>query len=131
MKIKINYDFPAYTETWVKPETSASKVQSNNQYRQESFAWFERFQSPPLLIFVGPLPDWLTDSLVSAFICSWLFWLSVRFIITASTLYAISNSLNGQLDLVFVLDPSELMVSWIDALVVQEDRYHPTLEWTI
>jgi len=43
----------------------------------------------------------------------------------------ISNSLNRQLDLVFVLHPSEVTVSRIDSLVVPEDRYHPTLELTI
>jgi len=43
----------------------------------------------------------------------------------------IRNSLNRQLDLVFVLDPSEVTVSRIDQLVVPEDQYHPTLELTI
>jgi len=43
----------------------------------------------------------------------------------------IRNSLNRQLDLVFVLDPSEVTVSRIDPLVVPEDQYHPTLELTI
>jgi len=43
----------------------------------------------------------------------------------------IRNSLNGQLDLVFVSDPSEVTVSRIDALVVPEDQYHPTMELTI
>jgi len=42
----------------------------------------------------------------------------------------IRNSLNGQLDLVFVLYPSEVTVSRIDPLVVPEDRYHSTLELT-
>jgi len=42
----------------------------------------------------------------------------------------IRNSLNGQLDLVFVSDSSEVTVSRIDALVVPEDRYHPTLVLT-
>jgi len=37
----------------------------------------------------------------------------------------IRNSLNRQLDLVFVSDPSEVTISRIDALVVPEDRYHP------
>jgi len=37
-------------------------------------------------------------------------------------------SLNIQFDLVFVLDPCEVTVCRIDALVVPEDRYHPTLE---
>jgi len=41
------------------------------------------------------------------------------------------NSLNRQLDLVFVLDPSEITVSRIDPLVVPVDRYHPTLKLTI
>jgi len=39
-------------------------------------------------------------------------------------------ALSRQLDLVFVLDPSEVLVSRIDPLVVPEDRYHPTLELT-
>jgi len=43
----------------------------------------------------------------------------------------IRNSLNRQLDLVFVLDPSEVTISRIDPLVVPEDQYHPTLELTI
>jgi len=43
----------------------------------------------------------------------------------------ICNSLNRQLDHVFVLDPSEVTVSRIDPLVVPEDRCHPTLELTI
>jgi len=42
----------------------------------------------------------------------------------------IRNSLNRQLDLVFVLDPSEVTISRIDPLVVPEDQYHPTLELT-
>jgi len=42
----------------------------------------------------------------------------------------IHNSLNRQLDLVFVLDPSEVTVSRIDPIVVPEDQYHPTLELT-
>jgi len=40
----------------------------------------------------------------------------------------IRNSLNRQLDLVFVSDPSEVTVSRIDDLVVPEDRYHPTMD---
>jgi len=43
----------------------------------------------------------------------------------------IRNSLNRQLDLVYVLDPSEVTVSRIDPLVVPEDQYHPTSELTI
>jgi len=43
----------------------------------------------------------------------------------------IRNSLHRQLDLVFVLVPSEITVSRIDPLVVPEDRYHPTLELKI
>jgi len=43
----------------------------------------------------------------------------------------IRNSLHRQLDLVFVLDPSEITVSRIDPLVVPDDRYHPTLELKI
>jgi len=43
----------------------------------------------------------------------------------------IRNSLNRQLDLVFVSDSSEVTVSRIDALVVPEDRYHPTMELTV
>jgi len=43
----------------------------------------------------------------------------------------IRNSLNRQLDLVFVLALSEVTVSRIDPLVVPEARYHPTLELTI
>jgi len=43
----------------------------------------------------------------------------------------VRNSLNIQLDLVFVSDPSEDTVSRSDALVVPEDRYHPTMEFTI
>jgi len=43
----------------------------------------------------------------------------------------IRNSLNRQLDLVFVLDPSEVTVCIIVPLVVPEDRYHPTLELKI
>jgi len=43
----------------------------------------------------------------------------------------IRNSLKKQLDLVFVSDPFEVTVSRIDALVVPEDRYHPTLDLTI
>jgi len=43
----------------------------------------------------------------------------------------IRNSLNRQLDLVTVLDPSLVTVSGIDPLVVPEDWYHPTLELTI
>jgi len=41
------------------------------------------------------------------------------------------NSLNRQLDLVFVLDPSPVTVSRTDPLVVPEDRFHPTLKLTI
>jgi len=43
----------------------------------------------------------------------------------------IRNSLNRLLDLVFVSDPSIVTVSRIDALVVAEDQYHPTMELTI
>jgi len=43
----------------------------------------------------------------------------------------IRNSLNRQLDLVFVSDPSEVTVSRIEALVVPEDRYHTTMKLTI
>jgi len=41
---------------------------------------------------------------------------------------SLRNSLKRQLDLVFILDPSEVTVSRIDALIVPEDRYHFTLE---
>jgi len=44
---------------------------------------------------------------------------------------SLRNSLIRQLDLVFFLDPSEVTVSRIDALIVPEDRYHFTLEITI
>jgi len=44
----------------------------------------------------------------------------------------IRNSLNRQIDLMFVSNPSEVVtVSRIDAFVVPEDRYHPTMELTI
>jgi len=42
-----------------------------------------------------------------------------------TTADVLRNSLNRQLDLVFVLDPSEVTVSRIDPLVVSEDRYPP------
>jgi len=47
-----------------------------------------------------------------------------------TTADVLRNSRNRQLDLVFVLDPSEVTVSRIDPLVVPEDRYPPTLELT-
>jgi len=43
----------------------------------------------------------------------------------------IRNSLNRQLELVFVSDPSEVTVSRMVALVVPKNRYHPTMELTI
>jgi len=76
------------------------------------------------------LPDisWspFTDSLVSTLLSDHDF-VDGLLKLSLQQVSFICNSLNRQLDLVFVLDPSEVTVSRIDPLVVPEDRYHPTL----
>jgi len=89
-----------------------------------------------LLIVLGDfnLPDlsWSpsTDSLVSTPLSDHDF-VDGLLELSLQQISFIRNSLNRQLDLVFVLDPSEVTVSKIDPLVEPKDRYHPTLELTI
>jgi len=89
-----------------------------------------------LLIVLGDfnLPDisWSppTDSLV-AIPLSVHDFIDGLFELSLQQVSFIRNSLKRQLDLVFVSDPSEVTVSRIEALVVPEDRYQPTLDLTI
>jgi len=89
-----------------------------------------------LLIVLGDfnLPDisWSlsTDSLVSTPLSDHNFVDGLLELLLQQVSF-IRNSLNRQLDLVLVLDPSEVTVSRIDPLIVPEPQYHPTLEFTI
>jgi len=88
-----------------------------------------------LLIVLGDfnLPDisWSppTDSLV-AIPLSVHYFVDGLLELSLQQVSFIRNSLNRQLDLEFLSDQSEVTVSRIDAFVVPEDRYHPTMELT-